>query len=158
MLRAIFVLSMLILAGCAAPTPTLVPKQLPPTEPPPMATFTTIPTRVVTLAKATLVPATPTPTIAVTLPDGAVLVTLGGEQSVNLRAGPGTLYPIVLRVTSGTSWPAVARSEMGEWLLLASPEIPGGQAWVYVGITNYSPDAFPLPAATAVSLTLTPQP
>jgi uncharacterized protein YraI len=84
----------------------------------------------------------------VTLPGGAVLVTVSGEQSVNLRGGPGALYPIVTRVANGSKWPAVARSEMGEWLLLESEALPGGQGWIFVGLTDYNPDLQPLPVAT----------
>ncbi len=140
-IRIFSIFLLFILASCSAPraiTPTPPPLLLPPTlTPPPVVT------RVVTLA-----PATSTPTAVVTLPGGAVLVTVSGEQSVNLRGGPGALYPIVTRVANGSKWPAVARSEMGEWLLLESEALPGGQGWIFVGLTDYNPDLQPLPVAT----------
>lgn len=155
-IRILCLFLLFILASCSAPrviTPTPPPVVLPPTPTPLVAS-----TRVVTLARATPTPATPTPTAVVTLPGGAVLVTISGEQSVNLRGGPGSVYPIVTRVANGSKWPAVARSEMGEWLLLESEAFPGGQGWIFVGLTDYNPDLQPLPAATAVQPSPTPQP
>jgi len=74
---------------------------------------------------------------------------LKGDGFVNLRSGPGAIYPIVGRVQSGTSLVVLARSEHGEWLLLEYPDTPGGQAWVYAAYTDYQPSLHPLPVATA---------
>jgi hypothetical protein len=74
---------------------------------------------------------------------------LKGDGFVNLRSGPGSLYPIVGRAANGTTFVVLARSEHGEWLLLAFPDTPDGKAWVYAAYTDYNPSLHPMPAVTA---------
>ncbi len=125
-------------------TPVIEPSPKPPT-----ATLPIVPSRVVTLSNDTPFPGTPTPSLKVNSPAGPKL-TLKGDGFVNLRSGPGALYPIVGRVATGTSFVVLARSEHDEWLLLAYPDTPGGKAWVYAAYTDYNPSLHPLPVATAV--------
>ena len=141
-----FLLLVFLLVGCSSPTAinqTQQPSTQPPTVTPPL-----VPSRIVTLSNNTLLPRTPTPSLVVIEPAGPK-VTLKGDGVVNLRGGPGTLYSIVGRVTTGTTFVALSRSEHGEWLLLAYPDTPGGKAWVYAAYTDYNPSLHLLPVAIA---------
>ena len=144
--KTILLLSLLVLlAGCAAPEIVRAPQITQAAT----STLPAMPSRVVTLSNATPLPVTPSSSPAVTAPAG-VAVTLKGDGAVNLRSGPGATYAVIARAATGTRFTAVARSEHGEWLLLASPDLPGGQAWIYAAYTDYDPADHPLPAATAV--------
>ncbi len=138
----VLLLVLILLTSCQN---TLV---LEPSPQPPTATLPIVPSRVVTLSNDTPLPRMPTPSLEVTMPAGPK-VTLKGDVSVNLRGGPGSLYPIVGRVATGTTFVALARSEHGEWLLLAVPDTPGGKAWIYAAYTDYNPSLHPLPVAIA---------
>lgn len=137
---------LVLLAGCTVPTVAPMPTL----EPSPTSAFTptNVPTRVVTLSRNTPKPVTATPSPDVTLPAGAVLVTVSGDGFVNARSGPGALYPIVGRIASGAQMTAVAQSPMGEWILLTSSELEGGQGWVFIHLTNLEPAGVTLPVAT----------
>ncbi len=63
-------------------------------------------------------------------------MTVKGDDLVNLRSGPSPLNPVVGRAATGTTFVVLARSEHGEWLLLAYPDTPGGKAWVYTAYTD----------------------
>jgi hypothetical protein len=130
----------LILAGCSSPTPTN-------TLLPPTVAIQSLPTQVVTLSNDTPVPTTPTPSSEVTAPDGPEVI-LKGDEFVNLRSGPGPRFPILLRADNGTSFVVLASSPTGNWLLLATPDIPGGQAWVYIEYTDFDLTAHSLLIAT----------
>lgn len=138
--------ALLMLTGCSAPTVAPMPTLAP------FATTdfaeTSAPTRVVTLVKNTPSPAPATPTLAVTLPSGAVLLTVSGDGFVNARSGPGALFDIVGRVASGAQLPAIAQSPGGEWILITSPEFESGQGWVYIHLTDFDPAQHPLPVVT----------
>lgn len=62
---------------------------------------------------------------------GVVVNFLGSDEYVNLRSGPGTLYPIM--ATHPTSQPveALAINSTGEWVMLAYPDSETQKAWVY---------------------------
>ncbi len=62
---------------------------------------------------------------------GVVVNFLGSDEYVNLRSGPGTLYPII--ATHPTSQPveALAINSTGEWVMLAYPDSETQKAWVY---------------------------
>lgn len=136
----LFLILVLILAGCSSPTPmnTLLP---------PTVAIQSLPTRVVTLSNDTPVPTTPTPQTEVTAPDGPKVI-LKGDEFVNLRSGPGPIFPILLRAANGSNFVVLASSPKGEWLLLFTPDIPCGQAWVYIEYTDFDLAAHSLPIAT----------
>lgn len=90
---------------------------------------------------------TPTVSLAVTSSTG-LTVMLQGDGEINLRGGPGTRYPIVGQVASGTICTPLALSEQGEWLMVSFPHNQDKQAWVFIGLTNYDPALHPLPMAT----------
>jgi hypothetical protein len=141
--KIIVLLSVLaLLAGCAS-------REMTTTVYMPTATAVRMPSRVVTLSNNTPLAVTVTPPLVGTAPAG-FQVTLKGDEFVNLRSGPGAVYPVVGRAANGAILTAVARSEHGEWLLLVSSDLPDGQAWVYAAYTDYDPAVHPLPAATPV--------
>ena len=126
----------------ATPTPSLTPSAtvLPPTtnrEPPPKPTLTTTP---------------------------PVFVSVKGEENLNLRAGPGTQYPVVGFLPTGVEVPVVGRTLDNLWYVI---EIDNIQAWVAswlvnlngnlnsVGIAN-PPDEEGLIAITPILLLITP--
>lgn len=136
----LFLILVFILAGCSSPT-------LPNTPLPPTVAIQSLPIQVVTLTNATPVPTTPTPSPEIVVPDGPKVI-LKGDEFVNLRSGPGPRFPILLRADNGSSFGVLASSPTGKWLLLATPDIPGGQAWVYIEYTDFDLAAHPLPIAT----------
>jgi hypothetical protein len=135
---------LLLLWGCTAPELLPPPQPTAGTVPP----FTPRPSREVTLPTTAQPERSVTPAPGATLPAGVAL-TLRGEGTVNLRSGPGTIYPVVARLGSGAPVWAIARVERGDWLLVTAPELPGGQAWVYAPYTDYDAALQPLPVATA---------
>jgi spore germination protein YaaH len=48
---------------------------------------------------------------------------------LNVRTGPGTSYAVLGQVGSGQTYPVLARSAAG-WFLISSSKIPGGSGWV----------------------------
>ena len=66
-------------------------------------------------------------------PVGAIVVVLQTEQGfANVRSGPGTLgYEIVGVLVEGQQVPAMGRTAVGDWIMIAYPGVPGGIAWVW---------------------------
>ncbi len=86
-----------------------------------------------------------TPTTAAAEPPAALINT----NSVNLRGGPGTAYPIVGAATSGQRFPISAQATGGGqvWYLVTLTD--GRPAWVYGALVVIVPnDAVIPPAAT----------
>jgi hypothetical protein len=144
-IRRFLALALLVLAGCTSPR--LIPAPVQTAVKEPTAAIQTPLSRVATLSPGTPPPVVPSATLLRNNGTG-LQVTLNGDGFVNLRTGPASLYPVVGRAANGSRMAAVARSEHSEWLLLASPDLPGGQAWVYAAYTDYNPDQHPLPIAT----------
>ncbi|MCB0038386.1 MAG: META domain-containing protein, partial [Caldilinea sp.] len=85
-------------------------------------------------------------------PSGRVTAELG----VNIRTGPGTMYPIVGIAPLDTEGEIVGRSADGQWWVASVPSAPNGQGWVaaaYVDASNADAvpvlPAPPLPETTA---------
>lgn len=53
------------------------------------------------------------------------------EEFVNLRSGPGTLYPVIAQHPTNQPMGAIGISSSAEWVLLAYPGSETQQAWVY---------------------------
>ncbi len=53
------------------------------------------------------------------------------QEQINVRAGPGTDYPVVGVLVSGQQLPALGRSPQGLWIQIVYVGVPGGVAWVY---------------------------
>lgn len=59
------------------------------------------------------------------------VVDTGGGARLNLRAGPGTGYPIIGKLYSGERYAVLGRDAGGQWLQLAVPQISQGSGWVF---------------------------
>lgn len=69
----------------------------------------------------------PTPTATLSSP--YVIVTY--DEEINVRAGPGTLYPIVGKLPPGATAPALGLSPGRVWVQIAYPAAPDGKGWVH---------------------------
>lgn len=67
---------------------------------------------------------------------------------LNVRSVPGTESAIIAKATSGEVYQATARSEAGDWLLLAQEGAAVG--WVASTFVQLNGDAFALPVSTEV--------
>ncbi|GAP21129.1 SH3 domain-containing protein [Leptolinea tardivitalis] len=94
-----------------------------------------------TPVKASGLPQMPTgsiPTVTSTAMGAAVTVKLDQEQ-INVRSGPGTLYPKVGVLLAGQVIPAKGKSPGGEWILVDYPGVEGGTAWLYAPLVDLMP-------------------
>ena len=93
----------------------------------PVQTDISIPVKATPTPTATATPsATPTQTppapTATSLPTAVLLI------NSNVRAGPGTIYPILMVYTAGTRLQIIGRSHAGDWLAFT---LPGdAQGWI----------------------------
>ncbi len=78
------------------------------------------------------------PTVTGTPVGAAVTVKLDQEQ-INVRSGPGTLYPKVGVLLAGQVIPAKGKSPGGEWILVDYPGVEGGLAWLYAPLVDLVP-------------------
>lgn len=63
-----------------------------------------------------------------------VLAVVGQETgTVNLRAGPGTDFLVVARLTVGEAAPVVGRTAQSDWWKL---DLDGTTAWVFASLVN----------------------
>lgn len=69
----------------------------------------------------------PTPTA--TLSGPYVIVTY--EEEINVRAGPGTLYPIIGKLSPGAIAPAIGLSPGRIWIQIMYPGSADGKGWVH---------------------------
>ncbi len=76
------------------------------------------------------IPTVSIPTVTSSPSAATIVVTLEQDQ-INVRAGPGTDYPLVGILIAGQRVPALGRSVGGDWIEIVYPGIPGGTAWVY---------------------------
>ncbi len=161
-----------LVAGCAAPTPQPVP----PTKTP-KPTFTPTPDWTPTSiafettapevqptaapAEATAAPedtaapeATAAPTEAPTEALEAIRFT--ANQNVNVRSGPGTVYPAIGRLTAGQSFDVTGRSESGDWVKF---DYDGREGWVTFALVSVEGDLNGVEVAQAPAVpTPRPQP
>jgi len=78
------------------------------------------------------------PTVTGTPIGAAVTVKLDQEQ-INVRSGPGTLYPKVGVLLAGQVIPAKGKSPGGDWILVDYPGVEGGTAWLYAPLVDLVP-------------------
>lgn len=86
-----------------------------------------------------LAQAQPTPTATATPGGPSPIVTNNYTEAVNVRAGPGSLYPYLGNLPVGATAQAVAVSPKHEWIEISFPEAPGGLGWVYAAFVELSP-------------------
>lgn len=137
------------------PTATPVPPTatpLPPTNTPVPPTATPVPTDTPIPPTATPEPptATPTPAAPQAIP----------KQNINLRAGPGTEYPIAGSAKAGAPLEIVGKNQTGSWLQVIAAD---KKAWLSASLVTVQGDiaAVPVPADIPTPLpqpTATPKP
>jgi hypothetical protein len=91
--------------------------------------------------KASGLPQQPTviiPTVTST-PMGAAVTVKSDQEQINVRSGPGTLYPKVGVLLAGQVIPAKGKSPGGEWILVDYPGVEGGTAWLYAPLVDLIP-------------------
>jgi hypothetical protein len=108
----------------------------------------------ITGAKAThrvQIPTGSVPTVTGS-PSGAIVIVLNNEQGfANVRSGPGTLgYEIVGVMVEGQQAPALGRTIVGDWIMIAYPGVEGGVAWVWKDLVEVRGDV-PIIEAPATS-------
>ena len=54
-------------------------------------------------------------------------------EAANLRAGPGTDYPVVGGLYQDAQAPLLGRNQSGDWLQL---QLPDGPAWIYAPLVR----------------------
>ncbi len=87
-------------------------------------------------------PREPTPAATPTPPPGSVPATVQA-QGINVRAGPGTDFPIVGGLSQGAQVTVLGQNQAGDWLQIQLPD--GGQGWVFAPLVALSGDVEALP-------------
>ena len=89
------------------------------------------------------------------------------EPQINIRMGPSSsVYPIVGTLLTGSTAPALGRSQGGDWIQIEFPGAPDNKGWVYSPLVQVSPGALQIvappptpvqPATSTVDPTLAAQ-
>ena len=152
----------LALTGCGGPTTAPAPTTTPATNPPATAPFPTMPPPTATSAPtATTAPtATPTPLATATptatplptdtpspSPTPAPAASVTGD-SINVRGGPGTVYPVVGQAKKGEALPVIARTQDGAWLEVTLTD--GKQGWVSAKLVTLNVPTESVPIAKSI--------
>ncbi|MCX6786854.1 MAG: SH3 domain-containing protein [Candidatus Kaiserbacteria bacterium] len=146
----------LLSAPAATSTPSTSATEEADNPPPPVVStitpvFTSAVRRALATASTTSTPSTPsTPSTAI--PDPVA------NTAANLRAGPGTNYPIIGSAQTGETLRIAARNPQGDWYQLASG------AWIAAALIDRAPavpiaaviPASPVPATATRAVTSTP--
>jgi hypothetical protein len=119
----------------------------------PTATLTPTPEATITPTLTLQPTATATPTPVATLPAPSDVGTVASAV-VNVRAGPGTNYPILMAVRGGDTFRVLGQDASGSWLYIL---LAGGRTgWLFRPLTDYAASAPlvtapppPTPAPTA---------
>lgn len=91
--------------------------------------------------------ATQVPTLMATVtgtPTGPLATVLEEQDQVNVRSGPGQLYPKVGVLLPGQTVVAKGRSAGGDWILIDYPGVQGGTGWVYTYLVKLTPGNLPI--------------
>jgi uncharacterized protein YraI len=78
-------------------------------------------------------------------------VNSGDNPEINVRAGPGTDYPIIGKLLAGQQVPALGKSPGGDWVQISYPQSQDGLGWVYAYLVTLSgtvPVVVPPPTPT----------
>lgn len=71
---------------------------------------------------------------------GLFITVITTEPQINVRLGPSsTIYPVVGVLLTGSTAPALGRSQGGDWIQIEFPSAPGGKGWVYSPLVQVSP-------------------
>jgi len=91
---------------------------------------------------------------------GLFITVVTDEPQINVRLGPSsTVFPVVGVLLTGSTAPALGRSQGGDWIQIEFPAAPGGKGWVYSPLVQVSPvggtlivvDSPPTPVPPATS-------
>lgn len=66
------------------------------------------------------------------------------RDSINVRGGPGTYYPIIGLLLVGQQVPAKGRTSGGTWVMIYYPGVPGSVGWVSTDLVNIEPGSIPV--------------
>lgn len=112
-----------------------------PSQPAPTATHTPEPTQTTIFINANATTPAAQPSVPVAIVTG---------ESINLRSGPGTNYPVVGSAVRDQQLVIVARAGSGpnSWLLVQGDR--GRTAWVYADIVTVNPADATIPAAATI--------
>ncbi len=70
---------------------------------------------------------------------GLFITVVTDEPQINVRLGPSsTVYPVVGALLTGSTAPALGRSQGGDWIQIDFPSAPGGKGWVYSPLVQVS--------------------
>ncbi len=70
-----------------------------------------------------------------------------GTQRLNVRSGPGTGYPVVGSLASGSQVTATGRNAGADWLRIADANLPGGTGWASAAYLTVQGNVTDLPVA-----------
>ena len=68
--------------------------------------------------------------------DGEGIVVAVEEALVNIRTGPGTVYPIVSQVAAGDLLRVIGRSEAGDWVEICCIDGATGSTWIILSLVT----------------------
>lgn len=98
---------------------------------------------------------------------GMFITVITDEPQINIRMGPSSsVYPIVGTLLTGSTAPALGRSQGGDWIQIEFPGAPDNKGWVYSPLVQVSPGALQIvappptpvqPATSTVDPTLAAQ-
>jgi len=102
-------------------------------------------TRVVNASPNIQIPTGAVPTVTRTSTGPLVTVRLDLDRdSINVRGGPGTYYPIIGLLLVGQQVPAKGRTSGGTWLMVYYPGVPGSVGWVSADLVNIEAGSLPV--------------
>jgi len=91
------------------------------------------------------IPTVDIPTVTGTSTGPLVTVRLDLDRdSINVRGGPGTYYPIIGLLLIGQQVPAKGRTSGGTWYMIYYPGVPGSVGWVSSDLVNIEPGSIPV--------------
>jgi hypothetical protein len=71
---------------------------------------------------------------------GMYITVITEEPQINVRMGPNSsIYPVVGTLPTGSTAPALGRSQGGDWIQIEFPGAPNGAGWVYSPLVRVSP-------------------
>jgi uncharacterized protein YraI len=80
------------------------------------------------------------PTVTPAAGDGMYITVITEEPQINVRMGPNvSIYPIVGKLPTGSTAPALGRSQGGDWIQIEYPGAPNNKGWVYSPLVQVSP-------------------
>lgn len=73
------------------------------------------------------------------------------DARLNVRAGPGTTYPVIAKALPEEHFVVLGRNEAGDWIQIALPDVDGGIGWVATEYVELSEPVTDLPVRSETS-------